>query len=462
MLTRFLAFLNNYKLLPSGQRALVAVSGGLDSVVLAHLFYRAGLPMGIAHVNFGLRGVASDDDEAFVRSLADEYEAAFHSIKPDTLFYAQSHGLSVQVAARDLRYDFFDKTANEFGYGAIATAHHRDDLTETMLLNLTRGTGLSGLHGIPQQRDCIIRPLLFTDRAEIQRYADEHQLRWREDSSNATDKYARNRLRHHVLPVLRELNPSLSASMAATADRLRAAELLMRQELARSWETVATESDGQILLDKTRLAALAEPAFRLGEWVRRLGFTEEQTQALVRLLPGSEALPDRIGQVFLSATHRIINDRTVFTLEPIPDDSPIPIQVPEVLTEQAPISIQLPGVGLVTMDVFDKPIDFIVPRDPTIACLDADKMGWPLILRPWQLGDRFQPLGMSGTKLVSDLLNDRKVSATERANTWILTTADGHIGWVVGYRLAQEVSLSVSTRCIFRLQLHRERPEDTA
>ncbi len=449
MITPFLAFLNTHQLLPPDQPVLVAVSGGLDSVVLLDLVYRAEIPMGIAHVNFGLRGAESDEDAAFVQSLAKRYNADFHIYEPEMLTYAQTNNLSVQMAARALRYAFFDQIAHDFGYGAIATAHHQDDLAETLLLNLARGTGLAGLHGIRPKRDQIIRPLLFTNRADIQQYANERGLVWREDSSNETDKYARNRIRHQVLPVLQTLNPSLSGSLTATANRIRAAEVLMQAELDRSWQLVVTKTGERTMFNKAELCTLSEPAFRLGEWLRPFGFVEKQTDALAQLLHHT----DRLGQTFLSATHQLTNDRTTFTLEPIRPDRAAPISLVEPRVGQLPVRVWLVGAGWLSMEVLEKPAAFVPPHDLSVACLDADLLRWPLVLRPWQLGDRFQPLGMTGSKLVSDLLNDRKVSTTERANTWVLVTADGQIGWVVGHRLAQPVALSLATLKIIRLQL---------
>ena len=420
----FLAFINDNHLFKTAGRILLAVSGGLDSVVMADLFYRTAQPFAIAHVNFGLRGAESDTDALFVKNKAEQYGVPFHLARFDTAAVATERGLSVQMAARELRYTWFTELLQQYGYTYVATAHHQNDVLETMLLNLSRGTGLAGLHGIMSQRQHIVRPLLFATREQIATYAEEQQLTYREDSSNREDKYARNRIRHHVVPVLNELNPSLWQTLPHTVARLRAAESLMRAELYRSWQEVAELQGEQIILSTEKLSALAEPVFRLAEWLKPYGFTEAQAGQMVA------SLRRPVGQVFSSITHRITHERTGFVLEPVPALFTFDIPIPD--WPGSPIEVT--NRFQLSVEQIDNVTQFVPPVDPNVAYLDANRLQWPLTLRPWRQGDRFRPLGLNGHKLVSDLMNDRKLSRSEREQTVVLLSG-GQIAWVVGLRI---------------------------
>lgn len=439
----FLAFINDNRLFGPADNVLLAVSGGLDSMVMAELFHRIEQPFAIAHVNFSLRGAESDADADFVKNKADSYGVPFHLIRFDTSAVAQERGISIQMAARELRYDWFAQLLQENEYASVATAHHQNDVLETLLLNLTRGTGLAGLHGISIRQNDIIRPQLFATRDRLAEYANEQQLTYREDSSNADDKYARNRIRHHVVPVLTDLNPGLWQTLPRTVERLRAAETLMRTELDRSWQAIAEPHGAGTLLPTTKLLALSEPAFRLMEWLKPFGFTTDQATQI------TETLTKPVGQVFLSTTHRITHERTGLLLEPLQIQTNYEI----VLTDRPNAPIDVAGRFTLTVDVFDKPVDFRLPTDPNMACFDADRLTFPLTIRPWQPGDRFRPLGLNGQKLVSDLLNDLKLTRTEREQTAVLLSGD-EIAWVIGRRIDHRFRITNQTsrigRCIWR------------
>lgn len=438
----FLGFINDNHLFNPTDRVLLAVSGGIDSVVMADLFHRIGQPFAIAHVNFGLRGAESGADAVFVQNKAESYEVPFHLIRFDTKVIAQERGLSIQMAARELRYDWFAQLLREHGYVCVATAHHQNDVLETLLLNLTRGTGLAGLHGIQVRQHDVVRPLLFATRERLMAYADEYQLTYREDSSNADDKYARNRIRHHVAPVLTDLNPGLWQTLPRTVERLRAAEVLMRAELDRSWQAIAEPSETGTLLPTDKLLALPEPAFRLMEWLKPVGFTLEQTEQMLA------SLTQPVGQVFLSATHRVSHERPGLLLEPLSIHPNYNITLPN--WPDAPIRIM--DQWTLTVEVFDKPIDFRPPTNLNIACFDADRLMFPFIIRPWHQGDRIRPLGLNGHKLVSDLLNDLKLSRPEREQTVVLLSGQ-EIAWVIGRRIAHRFRVTGETKRIARLTL---------
>ncbi len=442
----FLAFINDNQLFGPADNVLLAVSGGLDSMVMAELFHRIGQPFAIAHVNFSLRGIESDADADFVKNKAEAYGVPFHLIRVDTVAVAQERGISIQMAARDLRYDWFAQLLRENGYVSVATAHHQNDVLETLFLNLTRGTGLAGLHGISVWQNDIIRPLLFATRDRLAEYANEQQLTYREDSSNADDKYARNRIRHHIVPVLTDLNPGLWQTFPRTVERLRAAEVLMRAELDRSWQAIAEPHGAATLLPTAKLLAMSEPAFRLMEWLKPFGFTIDQATQI------TETLTQTVGQVFLSTTHRITHERTGLLLEPLLIKADYEI----VLTDWPNAPIDVEGQFTLTIDVFDKPADFRLPTDPNIACFDADRLTFPLTIRPWQPGDRFRPLGLNGHKLVSDLLNDLKLTRSEREQTAVLLSR-AEIAWVIGRRIDHRFRVTGQTTRIGQFIWRRER-----
>ncbi|CCH53754.1 tRNA(Ile)-lysidine synthase [Fibrisoma limi BUZ 3] len=438
----FLEFINENRLFGSADRVLLAVSGGLDSMVMTHLFHQIRQPIAIAHVNFGLRGDDSDGDARFVQNKAQQYGVPFHLTHFDTVAEAHKRGISIQMVARDLRYDWFAQLVQQEGYACVATAHHQNDVLETLLLNLVRGTGLAGLHGIAIRQNNLIRPLWFATRDELEIYAQEQGLQWREDSSNAEDKYVRNRLRHHVVPVLMSMNPSLFKTLPQTIGKLRAAETLMREELERSWQNVARISDDRVLLASDALQNLTEPVFRLAEWLKPYGFSIDQTAQMW------QALRHQPGQVFQSATHRITHEREGLLLTPLSESADYYLTLDRLPDE--PLDVE--GRFSLTFNGFEKPTDFRPPTDAATVCFDADRLHWPLTIRPWQQGDRFRPLGLNGHKLVSDLLNDQKVSRPDRERTAVLLS-DNQIAWVIGRRLDHRFRVTAETKRIVQVSM---------
>ncbi|WP_020601640.1 tRNA lysidine(34) synthetase TilS [Spirosoma spitsbergense] len=445
----FLAFINDNHLFDTTKRVLLAVSGGLDSIVMAELVHRIKQPFAIAHVNFGLRGTDSDADALFVKNKADDYGVPFHLTHFDTAALAAARKVSIQMVARELRYNWFAQLIREQEYTGVATAHHLNDVLETMLFNLTRGTGLAGLHGIARYQDGVARPLLFATRAQLAAFADEQALAYREDSSNADDKYARNRIRHHVVPVLTELNPGLWQTLPHTLERLRAAEVLMQTELTRSWRETTVQQGSQTLLPAATLNGLPEPAFRLAEWLKPFGFTTDQAGKMV------ECLTKPAGQLFASATHRVMHERAGLVLELLPVPADYEISLPD--WSQTPILV--PGRFTLTVDVMPRPTRFELSANRAVAYLDADKLQLPLTIRPWQQGDRMRPLGMGGHKLVSDVLNDLKLSRMEREQTAVMVC--GHeIAWVIGLRIDHRFRITSETKRIahFRCDAWQSEP----
>ena len=430
MLQRFSAHIRQQHLFPTGQQVLLAVSGGIDSVVLAHLMYSAGFPFAIAHCNFNLRPGDCLRDENFVRQLAVHYGAPFHLACFDTLQYASQHKLCVEDAARQLRYDFFEQLRCEHGYAAILTAHHRDDSTETFFLNLLRGTGLAGLHGILPVQGHVVRPLLPFGREEIEAYARGHCLDHVEDITNASLDYRRNQIRHQVMPLLRSLYPAADHALQQTILHLQSVEHLYGTLLASvRTQCLVTLPDGivRLSLGSDALQSLSEPdrLQLLFELLRPYGFNAATVADIL--------VTRQSGRVFLSATHRALLDHGVLLLTPI--DS-----VFDVAAEPLPnISYRVEP---------HQPEGFDPRRLPAgTAVFDADTVTLPISLRHWQRADRFQPLGMEhGTQLLSDYFTDHKFSIRDKQRQLLLVDATGAILWIVGCRTDHPHRVTPGTR----------------
>ncbi len=446
----FLAFINEHRLFTKDQRVLVTVSGGVDSVVLAHLLHRCGFMFAIAHVNFGLRGTESDDDAELVKNRAADYGVPFYQICFDTATEAASRGESIQLTARHLRYEWFQTQRREHGYAAIATAHHLNDVLETMLLNLTRGTGLAGLHGIPvKTEEGLVRPLWFATRAAIEAYAHEHQLTWRDDASNATYAYSRNRIRHQVVPVLEQINPGLLQTLPRTIGQIRAAETILQAELDQSFAVCTTPTSDGYSIDLQQLAQLQEPLYRLNQWLRPYGFTPDALAQCWQVVDQTGVDTVKTGQVFLTAAHQLTHHQGRLWLRPRHGASNTPVYVSDWPT--GPLDLGAAGQLTATLMTREE-WSGRWPTDPTEALFDADCLPFPWLIRPWKLGDRFRPLGMNGSKLVSDLLQENQLSLPDREHVWVLECA-GTICWVVGLRVAHAARVTDASRQVVNFRL---------
>ncbi len=431
-ITRFQTFVTENALFAKGEPVLLAVSGGVDSVVLCHLFQQSDYPFGIAHCNFQLRGEASDGDEAFVKDFARQLEVPFFSTSFDTTGFAEAHKISIQMAARELRYTWLEKIRQEHDFQWIATAHHRSDSIETFFYNFTKGTGIQGLQGIPMRNERIVRPLLFATKAEIAAVAKTENIAYREDATNEETKYTRNKIRHLIIPVLVELNPHFEQIAIENLQRLREAAYLYHFAIGQIRHAVVTEEDGKSWINIAKLLEHQPAATALlYEWLKPFGFRAHQVRQM---------LEASVGAIFYTPTHRLLIDRANFIIEKRTFDiTEEPFVIPAGVTE---FDI---NVGKLTFEhKTGRPESF--PNDPFVVYLDAEKMSFPLTLRHWQPGDFFYPLGLSGNRQkLQDFFTNQKLSRFEKDNVWILSSGDA-ICWIVGHRIDERCKITNDTK----------------
>ncbi|MFD1015125.1 tRNA lysidine(34) synthetase TilS [Winogradskyella rapida] len=416
-------------------KLIIAISGGIDSVVLAHLCYAMGLDIALAHCNFKLRASESDKDEAFVVALADTLGVEVFVQHFDTQQYSEIHKCSIQMAARELRYDWFAELAQQLHYDYILTAHHADDNLETFLINFTRGTGLNGLTGIPMINNNIVRPLLPFSRHQIETYVKAHQITWREDASNASRKYLRNKLRHEVVPLLKEINPQLLASFRSTMTNLKDSADIVEDSLSDFLKKalVADNQYGQTF-KVAEFKKHSNPKAYMFEIFKHCGFTEWND--VVNLLEAQS------GKMVKSNTHRLIKHREFLILA---DLEPAENGETSILIEADNNAVDTPIGELRLEDVEVRP-----EASKNSIFVDKELLKFPLELRLWKAGDVFQPLGMIGKKKVSKYLKDEKVSLVEKEQTWVLTSGD-KVVWLVGKRADGRFKVTENTKHMLKV-----------
>ena len=416
-------------------RILIAISGGVDSVVLTHFCHMLKIDFALAHCNFNLRGEESDSDETFVYELAKELELEVFIESFDTENYAKLNKLSVQMAARDLRYMWFNEMAEQLKFDYILTAHHADDDLETFLINLSRGTGLDGLTGIPEINDNIVRPLLPFSRDEIMRYAQSNKLKWREDSSNESTKYLRNKLRLEVIPKLKDTNYQFLQNFKQTLDFLENSRTIIDDKIDEVSEDVITEVlENQVHYNIQKIKDLSNPKAYLYELFKEYGFTEWNDI--------EDLLDAQSGKYIISKTHRLLKDRTVLILSEKDSDDQELILIKENLQQ-----LDTP-VGRLS---FEEP-EAITKDDSTSIHVDKDLLKFPLILRKRQEGDYFYPFGLEGKKKLSKFFKDEKLSLLAKENTWLLCS-EKDIIWVVNHRLDNRFKVTPRTKNILKISV---------
>ena len=458
MIDQFKAYINRCNLLAEGEKVILALSGGVDSMVLADLLLKSKVEFVAAHCNFHLRGEESDGDEKFVRGYAERNGIQCFVKHFETEKYAAEQGVSIEMAARDLRYNWFEQLRQQLGYDKIAVAHHADDQAETFFINLLRGAGLRGLKGMQPQNGAIIRPLLWASREQIHQYAVENQILWREDHTNAESIYLRNKIRNQLLPIFDELHPEARQGLYKSLEHLSAENELYRELLKEKLSQIVEEQDAvsviarrndeaiqinksfHVSLDCFAALAMTQREQLLFEWLRQYGFNTDQCRFIY------EAMQTGIGNKYCSPTHQLVIGRNELQLSEIKSVSDEEIQI-EIGEEEIISPIHL------RFSQFEKSADFIIDKSPDVALLDADRIQFPLTLRHWRHGDRFYPLGMKGSKLLSDFFVDQKFTEAQKQSVFLLVSAENEILWVVGHRIDDRFKITNATKSIFVCRL---------
>lgn len=417
-------------------KLLIAISGGIDSVVLTHLCHKLQLNVALAHCNFGLRATESDADEDFVRQLAKTLGLEVFVQRFDTQSYAKKHKRSIQMAARELRYGWFNDLATQLKFDFILTAHHADDNLETFLINFTRGTGLEGLTGIPLVNGRFVRPLLPFSSNDIEKYAKANKIKWRDDSSNQSVKYLRNKLRHEVVPILKEINPSLLQSFQTTLGNLSGSSVIVSNAIARFLEqTEEKMANNEIRYKISEFKKLETPQPYLFEVFKPYGFT--QWNDILNLLDAQS------GKQVLSNRWRLVKDRQYLLLSPIEE-----LQSPVIVVEKNDREVKTP-VGTL---FFDRAAT-ISEKEKHIIYVDRATLNYPLKIRKKETGDVFFPLGMGGKKKkLSKYFKDEKLSLLDKENTWLLCSGE-EIVWVINRRADERFKVTSNTTEILKIEI---------
>lgn len=422
--------IENQQLLNNGATVIVGLSGGCDSVVLIHILHRMGYRCMAAHCNFHLREEESDQDEHFVEKFCAELNIPLEITHFDTLNYAKEHQLSIELAARELRYKWFESLRQKHNAEAIAVGHHADDQAETLLMHLVRGSGLNGLCGMQARNGAIIRPLLGVSRAEIEQYALQENLTYVNDSTNTDTNFRRNFFRHEIMPLLEKINPQITHTLSKTCLHLQGYQQFIQAETTRLREACLVQEGNTDYIDLKQLCRQESWETWLYELLTPYGLQGDQVEQLTRSIHAQHS-----GKQYMSASHRCLLDRTKLILQPLVSKTEV---VPTLLQRSFPRE-----------DMSSFP-----PADAPIVCIDADKVKGTLHLRHWQEGDTFRPIGMKGNKKLSDFFTDQKLSVFEKEEVWIVCD-DEHIVWVAGHRMDDRYKITADSRTILELTLQK-------
>lgn len=438
MLEEFKRYIFGNDLIKQGTSVLLAVSGGIDSMVMTHLFLQLDYKIGIAHCNFKLRATESEQDEEMVRNYAFAHNIPFFSTSFETKTFAAKNGLSVQMAARNLRYSWFEEIRKENNFDKIAVGHNQNDNIETLMINLIRGTGIAGLTGIRPINDRIIRPLLFASRQDITDYCLQNQLMFLEDRSNADTKYTRNKIRHLVLPVLKEINPSIEDTLSKTAERFTGINEILNEYISGIRSNISEIKDNSIVFDICLLKDYLHNHTVIFELFRPFGINNCQLGDLVKVING------KTGGKIYTDKHRIIKNRKEIIVS-VADTS-----VKNFFNIQTRKEFKkVPFINSAAyLDITES---FEIPSDESIACVDSDKISFPMIIRKWKKGDHFYPLGMNQKKKLSDYFIDNKYSLLDKETKFILES-EGKIVWIIGDRIDNRFRITDSTKKVLVLK----------
>jgi len=440
MIESFKKYLRDKNLFFPEDKIILTVSGGVDSMVMLYLFQKSEYPFVVAHCNFHLRGEESDGDEKFVRGYCDKNNLKLFVKYFDTRGYASENGISIEMAARNLRYEWFDQLLKEISFTWIATAHHQDDMIETMLINLSRGTGIRGLTGIAAKSGKIVRPMLFANRNQILQFAERKDISFRNDSSNDDIAFQRNRIRHVILPAFDKLNPLFRKNALKTAGILDSTEQIFRQKIEEEKKNIFEYEGQSIHIPIGRLEKLDPVSTYLFEFLRPYGFNSIQVDEIC------QSFYAEAGKCFYSSSHRLVKDRLDLILTGSVSSLSNRYYIDKNITEiKTPIPLSL--------EVNDIDSYFVLSRSRSVVDIDMDLLNFPLILKRWEGGEYFRPLGMSGFKKLSDFFTDEKMSIPEKESIWILCSGK-EVVWIIGKRVDDRYKITEQTNKALRITIN--------
>lgn len=441
MIERFKNFIQTENLFQPDDKILLAVSGGIDSMVLVDLFNQLDVSFGIAHCNFQLREADSERDEEFVKNTAGELLVPVYTVKFETVSYQKEKNISLQMAARELRYHWFQKLMQKENYKYLATAHHCNDSLETVLLNITRGTGIEGMHGILPKSNHLIRPLLFASKNEVMEYAEENEIEWREDSSNSSVKYKRNRFRHNIMPELKIINPSIEVSFKETVKKMSGVEAVFFKTIEAWKKAICKQKGDEIWISLDEIKSDPDLTIKLYYLLKDYNFNFRQIEQIEKLIH------EKSGKFISSVTHQLIRDRGNFILV---EKKEIPI-VEKLISEDCS-ELSISGLKL-KIEQEDRSEQTTFSKDKLLAQFDFESLSFPLKIRHWKTGDSFYPLGMKNKKKLSDFLIDIKMPIHKKAEVLVLESG-GKIIWVLGQRIDNRFKITDKTKKITKIELN--------
>jgi tRNA(Ile)-lysidine synthase len=441
LLQRFKKYIQTENLFQEKDKLLLAVSGGVDSVVLCELSKQAGFDFAIAHCNFQLRDADSERDEKFVRELAGKYNRPFHVVRFDTKAVANKRKISTQEAARELRYNWFEETRDSGGYMYILTAHHADDNIETVLMNFFRGTGIKGIRGIELKHGLIVRPLLFARRKELEEFLEENNLAYVSDFTNEQDDYTRNYFRNKVIPFIEKSFPEVNENILANIVRFKETAQLYQQAIELHKKKLLEVKGNEVQIPVLKLKKTAPLHSVVYEIIKEYGFSSQQVNEVIDLLDSES------GKYVHSSSHRVIKNRNWLIIAPnestesgiiiIAAEGSWQFAMGNLQIEMSPISNQMA-------------IGFKPPTSNQVACLDAREIKFPLLLRKWRQGDYFYPLGMTKKKKLARFFIDQKLSKTDKEKTWVIEM-NKKIVWIVGHRIDDRFKITGNTKNVLKI-----------
>lgn len=438
MLDQLLNYIKKQKLFQPEDKVILAVSGGIDSMALVHLFQQTNYDFAIAHCNFKLRGKESDEDQELVETTAKKCNVPFYTKSFHTENHAKKHGISIQMAARDLRQSWFHKLLKKEGYHIVATGHQLNDSLETALFNLVKGTGISGLRGILPKRDIYIRPMMFATRQMIVDYVAKYQITWREDRSNSEVKYHRNLIRHHIIPELKKINPRLEATFSKSMEKIIGAERIYQEKIREEKTKVIENTTDGFSIDKSKLKAFRETEILLFEILENYGFNFPQVKDLVSKMDGQP------GKMFFSGEYQLTIDRDYLFVS----------ENPEFYAKVGTIDLDTKDFCSLRSHLTFERVDIqdmAMTTNKNVAFLDCDRLEFPLKVRLWGPGDRFQPLGMKHKKKLSDFMIDAKIPLNLKKHVMVLVSGN-ELVWVIGHRIDERYKITSETKNVFMVR----------